>query len=292
MNKIPDISHYHPVDDWNLVRVNVDMLISKATQGTAYIDPTLYDFVEGCERENIPYWLYAYLNKGNEIAQTKFLVSVCKNIVGPQFLGYVLDVEADNTERNVSAALEWLKTQGKPTMVYFGWSDRDMYKNIIDNLGDTLWWEARYGPDDGEYHPSYPCHAGVNLHQFTSEGTCPGISGTCDLSRYVDYTEPAKEEPAKEGKAYSGTWPAFPDGRECYKNGDGIVRMTNYPTQIKRVQKLLKWITGNGLTIDGKFGRKTEAACKEAQEIIGANVDGIFGTQTLRLARNYRKQLD
>ena len=285
----PDISHYHPVEKWDEVNDAVDMLISKATQGTAYIDPTLYDFVEGCEKWGIPYWLYAYLNKGNEIAQTKFLVSVCKNIVGPQFLGYVLDVEANNAERNVLAALEWLRGQGHPTMIYFGWSDRDMYKNIIDNLGNTLWWEARYGPDDGKYHPSFPCHDGVNLHQFTSEGECPGIYGTCDLNRFVVYKEPVKPEPEKEGKAYSGTWPAFPEGREWYKYGDGITRLTNYPTQIKRVQGVLKWIIGDALAIDGKYGLKTEAACREAQAKIGAKCDGIFGPQTLRLAKVYRK---
>ena len=291
MNKIPDISHYHPVDDWNLVRVNVDMLISKATQGTAYIDPTLDDFIEGCEENAIQYWLYAYLNKGNEIAQAKFLYNVCKNRVGKHFIGYALDAEENNTCANVRAALEWLKMQMVPTMLYVGWSDIEMYRNLIDDLGETMWWEARYGVNTGVYDPKYPCHSGVNLHQFTSNGSCPGIPGRIDLNRPVDYLDPTPD-PVPEGEAYSGTYPAFPDGRVYYKYGDGIIRLTNYPTQIKRVQKLLKWITGNGLTIDGKFGRKTEAACKEAQEIIGANVDGIFGTQTLRLARNYRKRND
>lgn len=285
----PDISHYHPVEDWDAVNEAVDMLISKASQGTAYIDPTLYQFVDGCERMGIPYWLYAYLNKGNELAQAKFLVNVCKNIVGPYFVGYALDAEAGNTERNVSAALEWLKTQGKPTMVYFGWSDKDMYQTVIDNLGDSQWWEARYGPDNGKYNPKYPCHNGVNLHQFTSEGVCPGIPGTVDLNRYVAMDSPVKPEPAPAGKAYSGTWPAFPEGRECYKRGDGITRMTNYPTQIKRVQSVIKWITNDKIAVDGKYGAKTEAACYKAQEIIGARPDGIFGPQTLRLAKAFRK---
>ena len=31
--------------------------------------------------------------------------------------------------------------------------------------------------------PSCPCHSGVDLHQFTSMGSCPGISGKCDLNR-------------------------------------------------------------------------------------------------------------
>ena len=289
MNKlIPDISHYHPVDDWGLVRENVDMLISKATQGTAYIDPTLDDFIDGCEKKHIPYWLYSFLNKGNELKQARFLVDVCKNRVGDYFAGYVLDAEMDNSVDNLRMALDWLKEQGKPTMLYVGWSDLDKYGELIEDMGDTKWWEARYGRDTGTFDPDYPCHEGVNLHQYTSNGECPGIPGKIDLNRPVDLPEPVVE-PFPEGEAYAGTWPVFPDGRECYKDGDGIVRMRNYPTQIKRVQKLLAWITDGNLTVDGKYGPKTAEACRRAQERIGARADGIFGPQTLRLAKEYRR---
>ena len=285
----PDISHYHPVDNWKLVKENVSCLISKASQGTSYIDPTLYDFIEGCEKYEIDYWVYAYLNKGNEVAQAKFLVNVCKNLVGQHFIGYALDAEADNPEINVTAALEWLKTQGYPTMLYIGWSDLDMYRKLVANLGNAQWWEARYGINNGVYNPKYPCHDGVNLHQFTSEGICPGIPGTVDLNRVVVRTDVIMPVPSPEGRAYTGTLPVFADGRDCYKRGDGIVRLVNYPTQIKRVQKLLKWVTGKPLDIDGKYGAKTEEACRQAQEIVGARADGIFGQQTLRMCKAYRK---
>ena len=285
----PDISHWHPVEDWEVVAKNASTLISKATQGTAYIDPTLDSFIEGCEEHAITYWLYAYLNKGQELAQTKFLVNVCRNKVGSHFLGYALDAEANNTVDNVKIALDWLTRQGKPVMLYVGWGDYDMYSQILKSLGAVQWWEARYGPDNGKYNPAYPCHDGVNLHQYTSNGVCPGIPGLVDLNRTVVYEAPSVAAPAKTGKAYSGTWPVFPDGRDCYRQGDGIVRLTNYPTQLKRVQKLLRWITGERLTIDGKYGPKTSEACRRAQEAIGANPDGIFGPQTLRRAKEFRK---
>ena len=38
----PDISHYHPVRNWDVVKKNCPFLIAKATQGTYYIDKTLY----------------------------------------------------------------------------------------------------------------------------------------------------------------------------------------------------------------------------------------------------------
>jgi GH25 family lysozyme M1 (1,4-beta-N-acetylmuramidase) len=285
---IPDISHYHPVSDWVLVKDNVEMLISKATQGTAYIDPTLDDFIDGCEANKIPYWLYSFLNKGGELAQAKFLVNVCKNRVGDFFRGYVLDAEMNNSAANLRVAMDWLKTQEKQTMLYIGWSDLGMYKDLIEDRGTTVWWEARYGNDTGVYSPKYPPHTGVNLHQYTSNGECPGIPGKIDLNRPVDFAETGPA-PEPEGKAYDGTWPVFPDGRECYREGDGIIRLREYPTQIKRTQKLIAWISGRKLTIDGKFGPKTAEACREAQKIVGARVDGIFGPQTLRMAKSFRK---
>ena len=50
-----DISRYRPVKDWRLVKRNCPFLISKATEGTDYTDPTLDDFIRGCENNEIQY---------------------------------------------------------------------------------------------------------------------------------------------------------------------------------------------------------------------------------------------
>ena len=80
--KYPDISHHHPVEDWTSVKKNVAFLISKATQGTTYTDSTLDSFIKNCESKKIPYWLYAFLEKGDGKAQAKYLVDKCKTKVG------------------------------------------------------------------------------------------------------------------------------------------------------------------------------------------------------------------
>jgi lysozyme len=43
--------------------------------------------------------------------------------------------------------------------------------------------ESRYGNNTGQYNAKYPSHPGVDLHQYTSNGSCPGIGGNVDLSR-------------------------------------------------------------------------------------------------------------
>lgn len=187
----PDISHHHPVKDWAAVAKNCPVMISKATQGTTYIDPTLGSFIANCELKGIPYWLYTYLNRGSELAQTQYLVRVLSQRVPKDsklFMGYILDVEAGNTASGVESALRWLNQQGKKTMLYTMYAEYSRYKDVIANRGNNCaWWEARYGANNGQdTSKTYPCHPGVDLHQYTSKGTCPGIPGQIDLNRLVN----------------------------------------------------------------------------------------------------------
>lgn len=184
MSTYPDISHHHPVGDWDKIKKNCPFIITKATQGTSFVDSAMAGIVRQCEKRGIPYWLYVYLNKGDELAQTKFMVKTCESKVGKHFMGYILDVEAGNTAAGVQKAMDYLKTLPHKMMLYTMYSQYDRYKNVIKKRPEKCaWWEARYGANDGVYRSKYPCHDGVDLHQFTSNGVCPGISDRIDLNR-------------------------------------------------------------------------------------------------------------
>lgn len=62
--KYPDISHYHPVNNWTKAKESAAFLISKATQGTSYVDNTLESFIAGCEKNKIPILAVQLHNKG------------------------------------------------------------------------------------------------------------------------------------------------------------------------------------------------------------------------------------
>lgn len=180
----PDVSHYNTVTGWTAVRKNCSFIISKATQGTGYVDPSLSGFINGCEANKIPYWLYAYLNKGNEAAQVRFLIDTCREKIGKYFCGYILDVEANNTAANVKAALHYITDLGIKAMLYTMYADYSKYASVIHaRPSSCAWWEARYGKNNGVYDSAYPCHSGADLHQYTDQGICPGISGKTDLNR-------------------------------------------------------------------------------------------------------------
>lgn len=186
----PDISDYRHVTDWS--KVKCPFIIGRATQGTGTkttdhllkgVDRYLDEFIRGCEANKIPYWLYVFLENGNEKAQVEFVVKTCKGKIGDHFIGFVLDVEDKNAAGNVKAALDWISGQYK-TMLYTMYAQYATYKAVIQGRpSDCAWWEARYGKNTGSYSSAYPCHDGADLHQYTSVGTYPGIAGQIDLSR-------------------------------------------------------------------------------------------------------------
>lgn len=91
------------------------------------------------------------------------------------------------------------------------------------------------------------------------------------------------------GEKYAGKFPSLANGRGWYQEGDGMVTLTNYPTQIKRLQRLVNWINDGSIAIDGEYGPKTKAAVEAAQKTMGVKVTGRFDRPTLNAAKAYCK---
>lgn len=89
-------------------------------------------------------------------------------------------------------------------------------------------------------------------------------------------------------ETYSGTFPALPP-RGYYVYGDGYKTLTNYKTQIKRIQSLLNWAISAGLDVDGCYGNATVSAVKSFQKKYGLTIDGSFGKNTLAKAKKIKK---
>lgn len=306
---IPDVSHHDPITSWSTISQTCDFLITKATEGTNYIDSTLDSFIQYCEKYNIPYWVYTFLKKGNELEQAQYMVAVCKRKVGKNFIGYILDIERNNDMSNIQAALNWLNKQGHKTMLYTQYSQYTKYKKVIENRGQNCaWWEARYGKNTGTYNANYPCHSGVELHQYTDNGVMSGVKGNVDLNRLTgvkplkwfitplsstDKTQGATEnKPIQtiEKTGYKDIFPVLPP-RGWYQLGDGISTLTNYPTQLKRVQRLINWIDDatKDIAVDGQFGQNTRKKVKATQQILGVPQTGEFDQATLKAAKAFKK---
>lgn len=224
MEKIIDISHHHHVSDWEKVKKNCNVIITKATQGTSFVDNYFVTVIQQCEKRKIPYWLYTYLDKGDEQAQAKFLVKTCRDKVGEHFVGYVLDVEAGNTAFSVKAAMDYLSMLDHKMMIYTMYAEYDRYKSVIAGRPKKCaWWEARYGLNDGIYRVKHDCHRGVDLHQYTSSGICPGIPDEIDVNRVTGHGKSLQWFKTPKNKKKEETMTEKKEG--CFsinKNADNI----------------------------------------------------------------------
>ena len=75
------------------------------------------------------------------------------------------------------------------------------------------------------------------------------------------FDTPVKSTPKK----YTSPLPMLP-ARGYYQVGDGYKTLTNWKTQIKRIQDALNWALGTKLTKDGEYGSKTQSAVEMFQK--------------------------
>lgn len=107
------------------------------------------------------------------------------------------------------------------------------------------------------------------------------------------YTVPAKEKTTtstskKTKKGYSGEWPTLPE-KGYFSYGDGMGKREFAKEGVVKLQKLINWVTGDKIDVDGEFGKVTLASLKRMQKTLGVKADGKFGKLTLAAAKAYKK---
>lgn len=179
------------------------------------------------------------------------------------------------------------------------YKNKGAYYKSNPKLGDQIFFR----------NSSRICHTGIvydvdSKYVYTVEGNTSGASGVVSngggvaKKKYLltnssidGYGRPKYDEETTESggkKTYSGTFPVLPP-RGYYKLGDGYKTLTNYTTQINRVQYFLNWCIGANLKVDGDYGPSTMVAVKNYQKEYGLTVDGEFGKESLVKAKTVKK---
>lgn len=83
-------------------------------------------------------------------------------------------------------------------------------------------------------------------------------------------------------KAYSGTFPRLITAKGYMAKGDHGIDVTN-------LQKYLNWYGKYGIGVDGIFGAKTDSAVRKFQKTEGLTVDGKFGKKSLAKAKAVKR---
>jgi lysozyme len=189
----PDCSRYQGTVDWAAVRrAGHAFAIIKATEGTDYSYVDWYQRnAPRVEAAGLTLGAYHFLRRTNGAGQARYYAATVGSFTGRVA---VLDVEkaGNGTYPTITDVREFAAefrrlTDGHPLVVYTGRWFWDGYLKNPSGADIGPLWHSEYETShaevaDGPEGDRYGGWPGATLWQWTSSGTCPGVSGRCDLN--------------------------------------------------------------------------------------------------------------
>ncbi len=180
---------YNPVVNWTALRDAVDAVYIKYTDGTGSAQVPADDYVAGCRGQGIPYGGYHFAETGDPLRQADVFVDQYRKLGGQ--LAPALDLETGDipvAQRPAFARtfLERVHQSYPRVALYASTSWLATLKPDTWPYDWDITWAAEYGVNNGQRNAMRHYSGRVDLHQFTSNGRNPGISGAVDLSYTTD----------------------------------------------------------------------------------------------------------
>jgi GH25 family lysozyme M1 (1,4-beta-N-acetylmuramidase) len=203
-------ARYQTVTDWGRVRgAGVRFCIIKATDGGGRAVAPADRLVAGARAAGIPAGLYHYAQLTPSPEQQADVLAAEVRRLGLLQLPPALDLEGDfhvrrdATTEQRTAAIARAVDFGRHFLLRLRAAGHDrvlLYANtgFLAQLRPETWgvpgllvWAADYGPNDGRRWLDLSPYTGpVAVHQYTDQGTVPGITGTVDLNEsLIDLTQ-------------------------------------------------------------------------------------------------------
>lgn len=267
---IIDVSQYNTIQNWSLVKENVDGVLIRCAfrgygSGLITEDKKFISHVTGCIQNKIPFGLYFMsqaINLKEAAEEAEYIVSKAKQY-GATLPLYIDSEDGDGTARVVRADgllksertaickmfCQTVKNHGYVAGVYANKSWFTSKLDVNQLLTFKIWC--------AQYNNTLTAKHRVDLWQYSSKGRVPGVLGDVDVSREVvttacknPYVEPITT--VKNGTRGNGAkWVQWELNRRGY-----------------------------GLVVDGIFGAKSVAALKDFQKKSGLVVDGLCGIKS------------
>lgn len=278
-----DVAKWNGTINWTRVKyAGVDFAILKVIDKTGNTEGAFERNYAGATAHGIAVGVYNYsyattVQKAREDAQR-----VIGALRGRKLQCKIwLDVE-DNCQKKLGKTLvniinaykAAIEAAGYEFGVYTGLSFYNSYIKPYAAQISCQFWIARYPSTKTMQITDNPAASKkpAILHplwgwQWTSTGSVPGITGNADMN--IMYAELDSET----GQAVAGNPYQEPD-------------YTLYRYRIGMKKEYVSWLQfelnelGYGLTVDGVFGKATDAALKDAQKRLGLVVDGKCGQAT------------
>lgn len=183
MGKILDISKWQPNVNYKELATECDLSILRVQDGSNVIDKIYTKHATGCEKNDIPYGVYAFC-RFTSVADAKVEARdfYKRSLVdGHRPLFFVADIEVKsmaNMRAGTKAFIKELRDLGaKKVGIYIAHHLHDSFN--LDYTDADFKWIPRYAADGKSIiKPKFSC----DLHQFTDRGTIKGINGGVDLN--------------------------------------------------------------------------------------------------------------
>ena len=193
MNGVDVSSWQSGIDVSNM---DMDFVITKATEGTSYVNPDCDRVYQDAKRSGKATGVYHFARTGDALAQAKYFVDNITGYIGDTVL--VLDYEGDAVNQGVGWAKDWLDAvynmTGVKPVIYMSNSVIHRYDwTSVQSAGYGLWNAAYYygyqtihgflpnPPRSGSVSPW--TESGM-IYQYTSSGRLNGWVGNLDLNIY------------------------------------------------------------------------------------------------------------
>lgn len=184
-----DLYRYQTVTNYSALAGAVSYAWVKLTDGDAPAIVRGDKQVNGCKAAGIPVGGYHYAQRGDPVKQAGVFLSECRRL-GAFDLAPALDMEAPFSPNNAARdfAIRFCETvaqSGHRPAVYMSASWAGTLRPDQWGIPGLVIWLAAYGINNGKRHPDsvtryYPGR--LDVHQYTSVGTLPGVSGNVDLN--------------------------------------------------------------------------------------------------------------
>lgn len=275
-----DVSSYQGRPEWGKVKESgIDFAILRVMNSKGKDSSFEYNYQEA-GRNGLFRGGYRY-SYALTIAQAKAEAQgVLDALAGRKLeMGVWLDLEWDR-QRSIGKAKVrriaevWMKVirdAGYDCNIY---CNLDWYRNVCGDL-DAKYWIARYSSNDtGVVKDGVRPNVGESGWQFSSKGRVYGISGNVDMNIWYDSVSLGKPD----------TIAVNP-----YRDSGKLLKYNRLTVGLAREDvRWLQWElreAGYELTIDGKFGPKTDLALRAFQAVhpgtfSGKQPDGICGSKT------------
>lgn len=173
-----DISHHQGSIDFNAVRAGCDFVVSKATEGTTFVDPLGIANRRAVKAVGMVSGSYHFARAGDPIAESNFFCDTVGDVTN-EFV--VLDWEVSYSDP-VGWCLAWLNNTwarlGVKPLIYLNQSTRDSYDWSRVVNGNFGLWLAKY--DEKLDAVSGGAWTTLAIKQYTDKGTISGVRGAVD----------------------------------------------------------------------------------------------------------------